>query len=255
CGYVVMTTPNGILDHEEAMRQNVGGQVLGFFHKELVFLMCVNGHQEGREHISIRKESNACCISDPATMGVSCDYASSILLCAEDNNSILVFDEDEELGINQKAQWSGLGKICEQKDFFLSGFLLSFLIASEECLFALLKKESEYTPTKEYAQWLMRGSLDISIRKNTIDWIMKVDNVLNHCAYMEKDKVMKCYEVIQDMRLVEMRSSLVSKAPQTPKILAPTLTLSESIESLPIGWIIDNTGQGLLFKSEDGEAE
>ncbi|KAK1265828.1 40S ribosomal protein S15a-2 [Acorus gramineus] len=31
-GYVVITTPNGILDHEEAMKQNVGGQVLGFFH-------------------------------------------------------------------------------------------------------------------------------------------------------------------------------------------------------------------------------
>ncbi|KAG0495297.1 hypothetical protein HPP92_006291 [Vanilla planifolia] len=43
-----------------------------------------------------------------------------------------------------------------------------------------------------------------------------IDNVLNHCAYMEKDKVMKCYKVIQDMRLVEMRSSWVSKAPQTP---------------------------------------
>ncbi|KAG0448663.1 hypothetical protein HPP92_027715 [Vanilla planifolia] len=42
-----------------------------------------------------------------------------------------------------------------------------------------------------------------------------IDNVLNHCVYMEKDKVMKCYEVIQDMRLVEMRSSLVSMAPQT----------------------------------------
>ncbi|KAG0446590.1 hypothetical protein HPP92_028758 [Vanilla planifolia] len=42
-----------------------------------------------------------------------------------------------------------------------------------------------------------------------------IDNILNHCAYMEKDKVMKCYKVIQDMRLVEMRSSLVSKAPQT----------------------------------------
>ncbi|KAF0917570.1 hypothetical protein E2562_020945 [Oryza meyeriana var. granulata] len=28
-GYVVITTPNGVLDHEEAIRQNVGGQVLG----------------------------------------------------------------------------------------------------------------------------------------------------------------------------------------------------------------------------------
>ncbi|KAK4761726.1 hypothetical protein SAY87_029610 [Trapa incisa] len=31
-GYVVMTTPEGVLDHEEAMKRNVGGQVLGYFH-------------------------------------------------------------------------------------------------------------------------------------------------------------------------------------------------------------------------------
>ncbi|KAK6911958.1 Ribosomal protein S8, partial [Dillenia turbinata] len=31
-GYVVITTPNGILDHEEAIRKNVGGQVIGYFY-------------------------------------------------------------------------------------------------------------------------------------------------------------------------------------------------------------------------------
>ncbi|XP_020596654.1 40S ribosomal protein S15a-5-like isoform X3 [Phalaenopsis equestris] len=31
-GYVVIRTPIGIFDHEEALRQNVGGQVLGYFH-------------------------------------------------------------------------------------------------------------------------------------------------------------------------------------------------------------------------------
>uniref|UniRef100_A0A0D9XB56 Small ribosomal subunit protein uS8c n=1 Tax=Leersia perrieri TaxID=77586 RepID=A0A0D9XB56_9ORYZ len=31
-GYVGITTPNGVLDHEEAIKQNVGGQVLGYFH-------------------------------------------------------------------------------------------------------------------------------------------------------------------------------------------------------------------------------
>ncbi|OVA14327.1 Ribosomal protein S8 [Macleaya cordata] len=31
-GYVVISTPNGVLDHEEAIKQNVGGQVLGYFH-------------------------------------------------------------------------------------------------------------------------------------------------------------------------------------------------------------------------------
>ncbi|XP_065848381.1 small ribosomal subunit protein uS8my [Euphorbia lathyris] len=31
-GYVVITTPDGVLDHERAMERNVGGQVLGYFH-------------------------------------------------------------------------------------------------------------------------------------------------------------------------------------------------------------------------------
>ncbi|KAF3968009.1 hypothetical protein ACB098_09G116400 [Castanea mollissima] len=30
-GYVVITTPDGVLDHEEAIKKNVGGQVLGYF--------------------------------------------------------------------------------------------------------------------------------------------------------------------------------------------------------------------------------
>lgn len=31
-GYVVITTPDGVLDHEDAIRRNVGGQVLGYFY-------------------------------------------------------------------------------------------------------------------------------------------------------------------------------------------------------------------------------
>ncbi|KAK9141946.1 hypothetical protein Syun_011346 [Stephania yunnanensis] len=31
-GYVVVTTSDGIVDHEEAIRRNIGGQVLGYFH-------------------------------------------------------------------------------------------------------------------------------------------------------------------------------------------------------------------------------
>ncbi|EOY34410.1 40S ribosomal protein S15a-5 [Theobroma cacao] len=31
-GYVVISTPDGILDHEEAISRNVGGQVFGYFH-------------------------------------------------------------------------------------------------------------------------------------------------------------------------------------------------------------------------------
>lgn len=31
-GYIVLTTSAGIMDHEEARRNNVGGKVLGFFY-------------------------------------------------------------------------------------------------------------------------------------------------------------------------------------------------------------------------------
>lgn len=31
-GYVVITSPDGVLDHEEAIKRSVGGQVLGYFH-------------------------------------------------------------------------------------------------------------------------------------------------------------------------------------------------------------------------------
>ncbi|KAJ7969493.1 40S ribosomal protein S15a [Quillaja saponaria] len=31
-GYVVISTPDGVLDHEVALRRNVGGQVPGYFH-------------------------------------------------------------------------------------------------------------------------------------------------------------------------------------------------------------------------------
>ncbi|KAK6234669.1 hypothetical protein SCA6_010006, partial [Theobroma cacao] len=31
-GYVVISTPDGILDHEEAISRNAGGQAFGYFH-------------------------------------------------------------------------------------------------------------------------------------------------------------------------------------------------------------------------------
>ncbi|KAG0451101.1 hypothetical protein HPP92_026590 [Vanilla planifolia] len=98
-------------------------------------------NERRREHISILKESNACCIFDPATMGVYCNYTSSILLCVEDNSSILVFDGDEELGINRKAQ----------RKF----------------------KASE-----------VAAAIALAVLGNANKLL--IDNVLNHCAYMEK---------------------------------------------------------------------
>lgn len=31
-GYIVVRTPEGIVDHEEAIKLNIGGQILGYFY-------------------------------------------------------------------------------------------------------------------------------------------------------------------------------------------------------------------------------
>ncbi|XP_020690404.1 cyclin-D4-1 [Dendrobium catenatum] len=107
-------------------------------------------------------------------MGVIYHYGSSILLCPEDNSSILGFDDDEELAINGKVHGSGLGKILDQKTAFFRDSFKVFPLQSEECLFLLMEKESEHLPTRDYAKRLISGALDMSVRMDAVDWIWKV---------------------------------------------------------------------------------
>ncbi|PKA59497.1 Cyclin-D4-1 [Apostasia shenzhenica] len=107
-------------------------------------------------------------------MGVSYDFASSILLCAEENSSIFGFDDDEDLGVTGRAQESRPSMISQQKtDFFGDPFMV-LPLQSEECLLVLLERESEHLPGRDYAKRLISGALDISVRKDAVDWIRKV---------------------------------------------------------------------------------
>lgn len=107
-------------------------------------------------------------------MGVIYDYASSILLCPEDNSSILGFDDEEELGINDKALDCDIEKIYEPKTDFFHDSSMVFPLQSDECLFLLMEKESEHLPARDYAKKLKNGALDISVRKDAVEWIWKV---------------------------------------------------------------------------------
>nr|XP_010926357.1 cyclin-D4-1 isoform X2 [Elaeis guineensis] len=106
-------------------------------------------------------------------MGVTYDYASSNLLCAEDNSSILEFDDGEEDGFDGEAEGHKHGWIPEQRSDFYGDFLKSFPLQSEECIALLVEKELEHMPRKDYAKRLQNGDLDISVRRDAIDWIGK----------------------------------------------------------------------------------
>lgn len=111
-------------------------------------------------------------------MAPSYDCAASILLCAEDNSSFLGFvDGDQE-----NREMDSLGEIdCLEPGWILGNrrclygnFFMDFPLQSEECIAHDLQRELDHMPTGDYAERLLKGELDASIRRDAIDWIWKV---------------------------------------------------------------------------------
>ncbi|KAG1342294.1 cyclin-D3-1 [Cocos nucifera] len=101
-------------------------------------------------------------------MSPSYDYMSSILLCAEDNSSILGFDEEEEVQVMRP------GWVTQKRSASYGDSLMVFPLQSDELLARLVERESEHLPRGDYAERLRSGALDLSIRREAVDWILKV---------------------------------------------------------------------------------
>ncbi|KAF0908058.1 hypothetical protein E2562_022907 [Oryza meyeriana var. granulata] len=103
-------------------------------------------------------------------MGVLCFGASSILLCAEDSNSVL--------GLGgcggEVAAEVGCGL-----DFLDSGGGAVFPVDSDEFVALLVEKEMDHLPQRGYVEKLELGGLESSWRKDAIDWICKVHSYYN----------------------------------------------------------------------------
>lgn len=113
-------------------------------------------------------------------MGVRFDYASSILLCAEDNNSLLDLDDvgnqNEDVDFAKEME---IGAICGKRCDFYGNLLMDFPVQSDESLSLMIEKESDFLPKVDYLKRLMNGELDISVRNDAIDWISKVHAQFN----------------------------------------------------------------------------
>ncbi|KAK8971351.1 Cyclin-D2-2 [Platanthera guangdongensis] len=103
-------------------------------------------------------------------MGVAYQNASSILLCGEDNSFV---GDAEEMGTVGEAQASIRREISGQIVGFRDSTRMVFPLQSEECLNDLLEKETDHLPAADYAERLMNGALDVSSRKDAVDWIQK----------------------------------------------------------------------------------
>ncbi|RZR81085.1 hypothetical protein BHM03_00007232 [Ensete ventricosum] len=174
-------------------------------------------------------------------MAPTFDSAASTLFCAEDNNSVLGLDEEEEGG-------HGLGWVSEvESSDFYGDFLVDFPVQSDECVGLLVGRETEHMPREDYAMRLRSGALDLAIRRDAIDWIWKSQTVVScsigNCYACLKflfgiglywclqEGVVRCYEMIKDLmavrgRSLEIASPLVSYVPQSPNGVLDAACLS-----------------------------
>ncbi|XP_018674485.2 cyclin-D3-1 isoform X1 [Musa acuminata AAA Group] len=102
------------------------------------------------------------------------DCSSSTLLCAEDNDSILGFDDEEEK-VGHRLSWVPEPKRCD----FYGDLLVDFPLQSDEFLSLLVKREPEHLPREDYGERLRSGTLEPSIRRDAIDWMWKVHAYYN----------------------------------------------------------------------------
>lgn len=121
-----------------------------------------------RTHLLGPISSHKSLISSP--MGVRFDCASSVLLCAEDNSSILEFDGDDD----EVDEMGPKGVFCGQRCDFYGDPLMGLSLASEERLSEMVKRECGFLPRRDYAKRLVCGDLDVSFRRDAIEWILKV---------------------------------------------------------------------------------
>ncbi|KAK9136128.1 hypothetical protein Syun_015458 [Stephania yunnanensis] len=177
-------------------------------------------------------------------MAPSFDCTGSSLLCAEDNNSLMCFDEEDD-GFGYDG---GFGVYEEgydhQKRRFLHGggcvdFYVGFGLQSEECLDLLVEREWQHLPCEDYLERLKRGDLDVGMRREAVDWMEKVHNY--YCfgplsAYLSVsylDRFLSAYELPRGknwmMQLLAVAClSLAAKMEETDVPLCLDLQVAES---------------------------
>ncbi|CAN1188702.1 CYCD4-1 [Linum perenne] len=181
-------------------------------------------------------------------MAPSFDGAVSGLLCVEGNHGI--FDGNDYYGGggavveegNSDATWrdwiGGIGR--RRSRVFSAGDLPAMpLMQSDECLGVMIEKEGQHMPNADYVKRLKNGDLDLTARKQTIDWIAKVQAHFGFgplCLYLSinyLDRFLSAYKLPKGkawmMQLVGVAClSLAAKMEETEVPLSLDLQVGEA---------------------------
>ncbi|KAH1239033.1 Cyclin-D4-1 [Glycine soja] len=106
----------------------------------------------------------------------SIDPATSSLLCLENND--MCFDDfdcnvaDESPSLDHK-NLNFNNQYLIKDNHHGSEHLLDFSVQSDETVLGLVGREKENLPQDGYLKRLLSGDLDLSVRKEALDWIWK----------------------------------------------------------------------------------
>ncbi|XP_004489765.1 cyclin-D4-1 isoform X2 [Cicer arietinum] len=108
-------------------------------------------------------------------MAESFDSATSNLLCSENNSTCF----DEDLECNGVDDGSGISPSSWDHhtnlnlDNLGSDSFMCFVAHSDEIVRVMVEKEREHLPREDYLMRLRSGDLDLSVRREALDWIWK----------------------------------------------------------------------------------
>ncbi|XP_010272942.1 PREDICTED: cyclin-D3-1-like [Nelumbo nucifera] len=172
----------------------------------------------------------------------SFDCSASSLLCAEDNNSFMCFEDIDDGAENEfGVGWQQQDHRTDHQNQSFSGleFSIGFPLQSEECLSLMVERECQHLPRDDYLSRLRRGDLDLGVRREAIDWIQKAHAYYNFgplSAYLSinyLDRFLSAYELPRGkawmMQLLAVAClSLAAKMEETEVPLSLDLQVGET---------------------------
>ena len=109
-------------------------------------------------------------------MADSFDCATSNLLCAENSFDEVDFNALDDFGLSPLMPHKDNASYNEDPKFDhnRSKSMLEFQLQSEDMISEMVKRESEHLPSDDYLKRLRSGDLNLSSRREALDWILKV---------------------------------------------------------------------------------
>lgn len=109
-------------------------------------------------------------------MADSFDCATSNLLCAENSFDEVDFNATDDFGLSPLMPHKNNVTHNQDPNFKhnRSKSKIDFPLQSEDRISEMIKRESEHLPRDNYLNRLRSGDLNLSSRREALDWILKV---------------------------------------------------------------------------------